>query len=156
MTNTSNLPIEALESEYPLMIERYEFVKDSGGAGKYRGGLGIRRDYRPINHDTTFSGQGERFVNKPWGIFGGYYGGTGQFSIIPKNGKKIRIANKPSALKIGPNSVISVVTAGAGGYGNPKNRSKKQLKDDFNSGKFSKAYLLKNYPQTKKIKFEDN
>ena len=44
MTNTSNLPIEALESEYPLMIERYEFVKDSGGAGKYRGGLGIRRD----------------------------------------------------------------------------------------------------------------
>ncbi len=156
MTNTSNLPIEALESEYPLIIERYEFVKDSGGAGKYRGGLGIRRDYRPIKHDTTFSGQGERFVNKPWGIFGGNYGGTGHFSIIQKNGKKIRIANKPSALKIGPNSVISVVTAGAGGYGNPKNRTKKQIKDDFRSEKFSKAFLLKNYPQSKKIKLEEN
>ena len=106
--------------------------------------------------DTTFSGQGERFVNKPWGIFGGYGGGTGQFSIIPKNGKKIRIANKPSALKIGPNSVISVVTAGAGGYGNPKNRSKKQLKADLKSEKFSKSFLLKNYPQIKNINFENN
>ena len=78
------------------------------------------------------------------------------FSIIQKNGKKIRIANKPSALKIGPNSVISVVTAGAGGYGNPKNRTKKQIKDDFRSEKFSKAFLLKNYPQSKKIKLEEN
>ena len=75
---------------------------------------------------------------------------------IQKNGKKVRIANKPSALKIGPNSVISVVTAGAGGYGNPKNRTKKQIKDDFRSEKFSKAFLLKNYPQSKKIKLEEN
>lgn len=76
MTNTSNLPIEALETEYPLMIERYELVEDSGGAGKYRGGLGLRRDYRPLDHETTFSGQGERFVNQP-----------GDFSAVSREGR---------------------------------------------------------------------
>ena len=83
MTNTSNLPIEALETEYPLMIERYELVEDSGGAGEYRGGLALRRDYRPLGHETTFSGQGERFVNPPWGIFRRRPGRDGTFRGAP-------------------------------------------------------------------------
>src|SRR5262249_57400862 len=71
ITNTSNLPIESIEMEYPLLVESYGFVPDSGGAGKHRGGLGLRRVVRPVGHTMTFSGQGERFVNKPWGIFCG-------------------------------------------------------------------------------------
>ena len=152
MTNTSNLPIESLESEYPLIIERYEFVQDSGGAGEFRGGLGIRRDYRPLDHETTFSGQGERFENRPWGIFGGNSGGTGRFAIIQDGGKEVRLANKPSTLKVGPNAVISVMTAGAGGYGEPKRRTKEGILADLTSEKFSKSFLSKHYPQSKKIK----
>ncbi|MEW5719656.1 MAG: hydantoinase B/oxoprolinase family protein, partial [Chloroflexota bacterium] len=56
MTNTSNLPIEALEREYPLLVERYALRTDSGGAGKYRGGLGIQRDIRALHDGVTFSG----------------------------------------------------------------------------------------------------
>lgn len=146
MTNTSNLPIEALETEYPLMIERYELVQDSGGAGKYRGGLGIRRDYRPIDHETTFSGQGERFVNQPWGIFGGAPGGTGRFAVIYDEGGEKRLANKPSTLRVGPDGVVSVITAGAGGYGDPADRDPEALKSDISSGKFSAEYVNAHYP----------
>ena len=50
ITNTSNLPVESIEMEYPLLVESYGFVEDSGGAGKYRGGLGLRRVVRPVGH----------------------------------------------------------------------------------------------------------
>ena len=129
------------------MIERYEFCENSGGAGKYRGGLGILREYRPIGLKTTFSGQGERFVNKPWGIFGGEPGGTGSFSTVSDEGTSTRLSNKPSTLRVGPDHVIRVITAGAGGFGDPKERSKLQLKEDLESGKFSKDFLAKEYKQ---------
>lgn len=145
MTNTSNLPIEALETEYPLMIERYELVQDSGGAGQYRGGLGIRRDYRPIGHVTTFSGQGERFVNRPWGLFGGGPAATGRFAIISDNGNETRLSNKPSTQKIPPGSVISVITAGGGGFGAPSDRTPDDLDKDAASDKFSPTFLEENY-----------
>ena len=147
MTNTSNLPIEALETEYPLIIERYELVEDSGGAGKHRGGLGIRRDYRPIGHSTTFSGQGERFVNQPWGLFGGGPAKTGRFAVISDDGTETRLANKPSTHKIPPDSVISVITAGGGGFGNPAERSISDLESDFESGKYSEEFLSEHYEQ---------
>ncbi|MCY4460562.1 MAG: hydantoinase B/oxoprolinase family protein [Albidovulum sp.] len=149
MTNTSNLPIEAMETEYPLMIERYELVEDSGGAGRYRGGLGLRRDYRPIGHEMTFSGQGERFVNRPWGLFGGRPGATGKISVVFNSGEERRLENKPSALKVGPDSCVSVVTAGAGGYGDPSERKMEDLARDRSSGKFSADYLASNYEQWK-------
>ena len=145
MTNTSNLPIEALENEYPLMVERYELVPDTGGAGQHRGGLGIRRDYRPIGHATTFSGQGERFTNPPWGIFGGGPGGTGRFAIISDDGTEKRLANKPAAHRVGPDAIISVITPGAGGYGAPKEREQDAIAADEKSGKFGKDYLAKHY-----------
>lgn len=147
MTNTSNLPIEALETEYPLMIERYEFVQDSGGAGKYRGGLGIRRDYRPIGHVTTFSGQGERFVNRPWGLFGGGPASPGRFAVISDGGGERRLSNKPSTQKIPPDAVISVITAGGGGFGVPVERSEAELDKDIATAKFSEPFIEKNYSQ---------
>ena len=145
MTNTSNLPVEALENEYPLMVERYELVRDTGGAGRHRGGLGIRRDYRPLGHATTFSGQGERFANPPWGILGGASGGTGRFAVINDDGTERRLANKPSALRVGPDAVISVITPGAGGYGKPDERDSDAIAADEKSGKFGRDYLAMHY-----------
>lgn len=145
MTNTSNLPIEALETEYPLMVERYELVPDTGGAGRFRGGLSIRRDYRPLGHVTTFSGQGERFVNPPWGLFGGRPGGTGRFAVLGDDGSETRLANKPSALRVGPEAVISVITPGAGGYGPPADRAAEAVAEDARSGKFGPDYLARHY-----------
>jgi len=148
MTNTSNLPIEALENEYPLLIERYELVRDSGGAGTWRGGMGIRRVYRAIDHTLTFSGQGERFVTPPWGLFGGDAGATGRFDVMSDSGESQRLASKPSALEITPQEVITVTTPGAGGYGEPGGRNRDRVIDDYRSGRFSADYLIRHYGDT--------
>jgi N-methylhydantoinase B len=145
MTNTSNLPIEALENEYPLMIERYELVPNSGGAGTFRGGLGIRRVYRPIGHVMTFSGQGERFVNRPWGLFGGEPGATGRFDLRRDGGGETRLGNKPAALEVAPDTAVVVTTPGAGGYGPPDRRAPDAVRDDLGSEKFSSDFIEANY-----------
>ena len=145
ITNTSNLPIEALETEYPLMIECYEMVPNSGGPGKRRGGLGMRRAYRPVGHQVTFSGQGERFTNPPWGLFGGGAGATGRFEVIGDDGSYQRLANKPSALPVGPESRIVVTTPGAGGYGPAAERTCEDVEHDRISGKFDEEFIRKHY-----------
>ena len=145
VTNTSNLPIEALEKEYTLLVERYELIQDSGGAGKWRGGLGLRRVYRALNHTMTFSGQEERSVTSPWGIFGGKDGATGLIWIQNSDGKREVLKSKPFSIKIPSNSLVCVETPGAGGYGDPIERDAKSLNEDHRSQKFSKIYILKNY-----------
>ena len=148
LTNTSNLPIEVLEQEYPLMVERYELVADSGGAGEWRGGLGVRREYRPIGHQMQFSGQGERVHNHPWGVFGGGDGACGSFEKRDADGKTHRLAGKPSAVMVSPDETIVVQTPGAGGYGPPSKRPLEARQGDAESGKFSAAYLERSYPGT--------
>jgi N-methylhydantoinase B len=144
ITNTSNLPVESIEMEYPLLVESYGFVPDSGGAGKYRGGLGLRRVVRPVGHTMTFSGQGERFVNKPWGLFGGGSGGTGKFAKL-SGGVEVPLPTKPANLEVKPDEAIVIETPGAGGYGKPSERDKAAIQNDFVSGKFSRAFIKKNY-----------
>ena len=145
LTNTSNLPVEAIEMEYPLRVEEYSFVENSGGAGKYRGGLGIRRIIRPIAHKCEFSGVGERFKHSPWGVFGGKPGKPGKFFIKHKNGKITKLSSKSSSIYTTENDAIIMETPGAGGYGDPKKRSKENLLKDKISGKFSNSFIKKYY-----------
>ena len=145
LTNTSNLPVEAIEMEYPLRVEEYSFVENSGGAGKYRGGLGIRRIIRPIDHKCEFSGVGERFKHSPWGVFGGKPGKPGKFFIKHKNGKITKLSSKSSSIYTTEKDAIIMETPGAGGYGDPKKRSKENLLKDKISGKFSNSFIKKYY-----------
>ena len=115
ITNTSNLPIEAIEMEYPLLVERYGLVKDSGGAGRYRGGLGLERAVRPIGHTCTFNGVGERFRNPPWGVFGGGSGKTGSFWVENDHAEPIQLLNKQPDMPLSSDQVLVVNTPGAGG-----------------------------------------
>jgi N-methylhydantoinase B len=144
ITNTSNLPVESIEMEYPLLVESYGFVPDSGGAGKHRGGLGLRRVVRPVGHTMTFSGQGERFVNRPWGIFGGGSGGTGRFMKL-SGAAKVMLPTKPANLLITEDEAVVVETPGAGGYGRPSERDKIEVENDYVSGKFSRDFVEANY-----------
>ena len=145
LTNTSNLPVEAIEMEYPLRVEEYSFVENSGGAGKYRGGLGIRRIIRPIAHKCEFSGVGERFKHSPWGVFGGKPGKPGKFFIQHRNGKISKLPSKSSSIYTTEKDAIIMETPGAGGYGDPKKRSKENLLKDKTSGKFSNSFIKKYY-----------
>ncbi len=145
ITNTSNLPVEAIEMEYPLLVEEYALVQDSGGAGRNRGGLGLRRVLRPVEHETVFSGQGERFVHRPWGVFGGLPGTTGRFVVREPDGSERRLGNKPSAVPLGPAQCLVIETPGAGGYGPPHERDPARREQDRRSGKFSADYLRAHY-----------
>ena len=145
LTNTSNLPVEALENEYPLMIERYELVDDSGGAGRWRGGLGLRRVYRPLGHTMTFSGQGERVAIAPWGVFGGEDGATGAFSLTSRDGDVRDLPGKPSSVQVAAGEGVTVTTPGAGGYGAASERDAAHVDRDLHSGKISREFLERYY-----------
>lgn len=144
ITNTSNLPVEAIEQEYPLRVEGYELVEDSGGAGRHRGGLGIRRILRPIDHDCVFSGVGERFRHRPWGVFGGQPGATGSF-YLDHDGIRESLPPKASDIKLTPGMAVVIETPGAGGYGDPSDRAEAAREEDRISGKFSSEYMRRNY-----------
>jgi N-methylhydantoinase B len=144
ITNTSNLPIEAIEMEYPLRVLAYGFVEDSGGAGRTRGGLGIRRVVTPVGHRCEFSGVGERFVHRPWGLFGGEPGATGQFLLRDAEGRTRRLPNKVRMpLEVGES--VTIETPGAGGYGPPEERRPEAVAEDARTAKFSAAFLVRAY-----------
>ena len=145
ITNTSNLPVEAIEMEYPLLVESYGLIEDSGGAGRHRGGMGIRRVVRPVGHATIFNGMGERFVHRPWGIFGGAPGAAGRFQLRQADGAIDALPDKPTGVPLEPNQAVIVETPGAGGYGPPAERDRAAVAEDARSGKFSSAFIAAHY-----------
>jgi N-methylhydantoinase B len=147
ITNTSNLPVESIEQEYPLRVEEYGFVEDSGGAGQYRGGMGLRRVLTPVDHECVFNGAGERFRYQPWGLFGGKAGGSGRFLLEDENGQR-RLDDKPNEVEIKLGTKVTVETPGAGGYGSPSDRDAEAIASDLNSRKFSEGYIANNYPKS--------
>lgn len=133
MSNTLNTPVEALETAYPLRVERYELRANTGGAGQYRGGLGLRRDLRAVDHQATLSLLTDRREGRPYGLFGGEPGTSGE-NILIRDGQEETLPAK-CVKTLEPNDVVSVRTPGAGGYGKPEQRSKDQIEKDQREGK---------------------
>ena len=137
VTNSSNLPIECMENEYPIMMDRYEIRMDSGGAGKYRGGLGIRRNYR-ILQDTTFGSHADRQMFPPWGLEGGLEGECGAFIINPDTDHADKMkSGKVSNIPLKQGDILSAMTPGSGGMGNPLERKIEMVLDDVLDEKVS-------------------
>ncbi|APH72313.1 hypothetical protein BSQ44_13800 [Aquibium oceanicum] len=116
LTNTSNLPVEAIETEYPLLVENYNLIEGSGGVGRTSGGRGVVRAIRPLGHATVFSGSGERFRHRPWGIDGGGAGRPGRFYVL-RDGVEEALSEKADRVEVGPADVLVVETPGGGGWG---------------------------------------
>jgi N-methylhydantoinase B len=116
LTNTSNLPVEAIETEYPLLVEGYNLIEGSGGEGRTRGGRGIARAIRPLGHTTVFSGSGERFRHAPWGLEDGGSGRPGRF-YLTRDGVDLALPEKADRVTIGPDDVLVMETPGGGGWG---------------------------------------
>lgn len=116
MTNTMNTPIEALEITYPLRVERYELREGSGGAGRYRGGLGVVRSLRMIDHQARISLQSDRRLHGPYGLHGGGDGSPGKNSRMDVEGVETACPGKAS-LTLEADELIIVETPGGGGWG---------------------------------------
>ncbi len=128
MTNTMNTPIEEIEVRYPLIVEEYSLRENSGGKGKFRGGLGIIRRFR-TKVPVVVSLLGERQKVAPWGLKDGEDGLTGVYYRITKDGKKIILQGKITTT-LESDDVIVIETPGGGGLGKKQKRSKELLEND--------------------------
>jgi N-methylhydantoinase B len=135
VTNTSNLPVECLEMEYPLFVEEYALVPGSGGAGRFRGGLGIRRTVRVVGHEATFLGTLERQRVAPFGLLGGGEGGRGALRLNAEAPDGRDLGSKIAGLRLRPGDTVTIVTPGAGGYGPPAERDPNLAARDVRDGK---------------------
>ena len=128
MTNTLNTPIEALESAYPLSVERYALRGGSGGDGRHRGGLGIERSVT-IETDAVVSLLTERRRHAPQGAAGGEPGATGENLI---DGESVPAK---TTTEVPAGTTVTVRTPGGGGYGDPDERTEAERERDRCDGK---------------------
>ncbi len=133
--NTENAPIEEIEINYPFRISRYELVENSEGAGRYRGGLGLRRDYLFPDHEVSFTVLADRDRWGPWGLFGGLAGRKARYVLNP-DGEATELGSKVT-LELKPGDVVSYRTCGGGGYGPPEERDPRAVLTDVGEGKVS-------------------
>jgi N-methylhydantoinase B len=149
VTNTSNLPVEALENEYPLRVENYGLVADSGGAGRSRGGLGIAREIRALEDGTVFSARTDGHLTRAEGFQGGGAGGVGRLIRNPGKADEEHLSSKVSHLVLKDGESIRIETPGGGGAGSPDARDDGRLADDLRSGKLSAKAASAAYGETR-------
>ena len=143
--NIPNLPVEILESEYPIRVERFELVPDSGGAGRHRGGLATRKDFRMLS-DTGFIAHADRHDFSPWPLLGGKEGAYGVHLKNPGVPDEEKLPSKGGPHEIREGEILRCQSAGAGGYGDPAEHSPAELATDLADGKISLEYARASYP----------
>jgi len=126
--NAANIPVEAQEANQPIIVERFELLRDSAGAGKFRGGCGIRRDMRFLVDEGKLTNLSDRQKVPPYGLFGGRPGGLGR-TVINPGGDEQAVHGKASR-EFAYGDVISFQQSGAGGYGDPLEREPRRVLED--------------------------
>lgn len=122
MHNNAAIPIEMIESDTPVTITQYGLVPGSGGEGKHRGGLGLRRCWRVDSDTATFTAQMDRFRFRPFGLFGGGQGSAGTLTLI-RDGQEQALHSKVGNMPLKKGDMIRLETSGGGGFGSPAERN---------------------------------
>jgi N-methylhydantoinase B len=139
ITNSLNMPIEAVELEFPLRVEEYALVPDSGGAGAQRGGLGIAREVRILDEDTVFSARADSFLTRAEGVQGGLPGSHARVVLNRGSNREQVVEPKQSGLRLTAGDTVRVETPGGAGLGQPASRNLEALAADVADGKVSAA-----------------
>jgi N-methylhydantoinase B len=133
-TNCMNLPAEALEMEAPIRLHRVALRQGSGGAGEWRGGLGLVREYQVLEGELAFSHRGERHFSAAAGLAGGAAGAMARSAIRRADGSEEVIPSK-TVTRLAAGDRLMVETAGGGGYGDPAARPPERTAEDVANGK---------------------
>jgi N-methylhydantoinase B len=131
--NLSNTPVEVLERQHPVRIEEYGFVPDSGGAGRFRGGLGLRRSYRLLADEAVLQLRADRLRFAPYGLNGGEPGGCAANWLL-EGGAMRAIAGKVTTV-MRRGELLIHHQAGGGGHGDPLTRAPAAVARDVWNGK---------------------
>jgi N-methylhydantoinase B len=142
--NAANIPIEIQESNSPIIVERFELVPDSGGAGKHRGGCGIRKDIRVLADNVSLYNLGDRSVSQPYGLEGGGPGKRAT-TILNPGSKREKVLHSKGSYRIAKNDVVSWRTSGAGGFGERLERAVAAVQRDVMAGYVSPAAARRDY-----------
>jgi N-methylhydantoinase B len=132
--NTENAPVEETELNYPVRVTRLSLVEDSEGAGRFRGGLGLRKDFH-FDRPTTFTVLADRTARGPWGVFGGRDGKPAEYVLI-RDGVERRLSAK-TTIDVEAGDTVSYRTCGGGGYGPPEERDPELVARDVREDKVS-------------------
>ena len=141
--NMSNLPIETIEARYPLLMEEYSLREDSGGAGQYRGGLGLVRQYRLLADVAVLQLRADRHEHPPYGLFGGQPAASSR-NLIDR-GAGFEVLPAKVTLEIGKDNVIRHEQAGGGGWGDPGKRDRAAIEADLRNGKITPERAERDY-----------
>jgi N-methylhydantoinase B len=140
-----NIPTEVLESDMPVVVERYGLRPDSGGAGTFRGGVGLDYALTVLPPEAVLTSRGmERYVFQPWGREGGAPGANGSTTLVAADGSRTELG-KIDVLRLAPRSTLIVQTAGGGGYGDPCDRAPDLVLADALDGLVSRERARRDY-----------
>jgi N-methylhydantoinase B len=139
----SNIPVEQAECEYPVRIERYGLVRDSGGAGRFRGGLGIEREWTLLSGEAHLAIRSDRRDHLPYGLFGGGPG-TGSVNVLHRSeGEEVLPTMISTSMRAGER--LYHRQAGGGGFGDPLLRDPEAVARDVRNDKVSLEAARKQY-----------
>jgi N-methylhydantoinase B len=127
----TNVPNEFIESYFPLRIEQYATIPDSGGAGLHRGGNGLSVAYRFLT-DGEIAIHDERWLTYPWGVLGGQVGTRSTKEIVRNDGSREWLPSKCEGIKVKAGDLLYFNTWGGGGWGDPLKRNAQHVLDDVN------------------------
>lgn len=144
ISNTMNTPVEILEMTFPVRVEHYELRTDSGGAGKYRGGLGASRAWRVLGNATHAAVCCERAISPPFGLHGGLPGAGTTISIEEPAGTYKELNTKGTFIAPSGSKILFEVP-GAGGYGPPTERDPELIRSDLKNGYISLEAAKRDY-----------
>jgi N-methylhydantoinase B len=143
--DTHNGPNEQAEAKFPIMVERFELIPDSGGAGRHRGGLGIARTTRALTN-VTVNTQSERSACPPWGLDGGGEATGNKVAFRVNNGWKDDFPNaKVLVAQLKPGDAFRISSGGGGGYGAPFERPVEDVREDVRQGYVSVQAAAQRY-----------
>jgi N-methylhydantoinase B len=145
LSNCKTAPVEIIESEFPTRIERFEMIPDSGGAGRWRGGLGFARDYRILTDEVRFSMRTDKHAIEPFGSDNGLPGCKGSCIVNPDADKEKRLPSRFGDQRLGKRDLLRIERPGGGGLGNPLDRAAEQVLEDVRQGYVSVARAKSDY-----------
>jgi N-methylhydantoinase B len=143
ISNTMNTPIEVLEMSFPVRVEHYAIVPDTGGPGRFRGGCGVERVWRILGRPSHASVCLERTKSAPFGLAGGGAGAPGRITVST-DGAERELVSK-GAFTAPPGAEIRLRAPGAGGFGPAAARAPERLRDDVINGYVSPAAAATQY-----------
>ncbi|MBT5667691.1 MAG: hydantoinase B/oxoprolinase family protein [Rhodospirillaceae bacterium] len=144
LSNTGNTPVEAIEMDQNFVrVLDYVLIADSGGAGRQRGGLGVRRSYDILKDNVLISTNSDRHDSAPWGLMGGLEPDRTTFTIFRDN-QAIRVPGA-SNIECRKGDRFTIEICGGGGYGEPRDRDRDAVRDDVRCGRVTEQAAIDVY-----------